>query len=739
MKVIAIPFDRSEVDDLRSSGYDDDSIARHLKECVDGIVQEYKLMARLRDNPNVVHCDDLKTIPDRNGIGWQIWIKMELLRPLIKHIGEVSEEPQVIRLGVDLCRALEECWDRKVIHRDIKPQNIFISESGRFKLGDFGIARTMENHTTLATAKIGTLSFMAPEVYNNKPYGPSADQYSLGMVLYWLLNDRRGPFLPQGRQIPSASMEQEARERRFRGDELPPPAHGSAALKRIVLKACAFDPKDRYENPRQMLQALQALSSAGGKDSQEEEIQTADGTDQEQESVNSSGAVEVVSGDGEKKKPRWILPAVLALALIVTLAVCYFTIHFETTATCTEPSVCTLCGKELAPASGHQWSEASCVSTPYCLICGVSGGEPLGHDYAPATCEQPQTCVRCGDTVGEPLQHEMAAATCTEPKHCILCGAASGEALGHEWEKATFRLAKTCKVCGATEGEPLSSAGISVEDEILRIRKIYNEIMENREESYHRATLRQGVDAYYDEDNRVRCIVVYRGTDGISGYGSQYSRSYFYAEDGELVFAFYEGALSHRFYFYDGMLMRWRRTDNATKTSEDFDFDFTDEFVWWEEQVLTETAAFSSSSLPLSLCRAVEDSNQVGSTSDVAVGSWVDSFGNTHSSAIRFWVSGKSGWASTEYVTYRADRMYNRLTGSVSLGTESDSGATVWIRIYLDGVLGYESPTVGANTEQIFFELDTTGVRDIRIECETDLAGFAYGIVDAVLYQDGEV
>ncbi len=110
---------------------------------------------------------------------------------------------------------------------------------------------------------------MAPEVYGNQPYGSKADQYSLGLVLYWLLNERRLPFVSLPPAVPKVSEEREARERRFQGEPLPPPAYGSRELQRIVLKACAFDPQDRYETAEEMLRDLESL---GGRTANEPDL-----------------------------------------------------------------------------------------------------------------------------------------------------------------------------------------------------------------------------------------------------------------------------------------------------------------------------------------------------------------------------------------------------------------------------------------------------------------------------------
>lgn len=257
LKVISIPNNSDEIEDFRVQGYDDPSITQHFKGYLQDIVHEYSLMAKMKGHTNVVYCDDVRYVQHDDGIGWDIFIKMELLNPLMKNLHFAATEEQIIQLGIDICNALVLCKERNIIHRDIKPQNIFVSDDGNFKLGDFGIAKTVER--TTGGTKVGTYKYMAPEVYNNQPYNLASDIYSLGLVLYWLLNEKRTPFLLMPPQIPTPSMEDEARLRRFRGDEIPAPAHGSEELKRIVLKACAFDMKDRYATAAEMLSDLKKV------------------------------------------------------------------------------------------------------------------------------------------------------------------------------------------------------------------------------------------------------------------------------------------------------------------------------------------------------------------------------------------------------------------------------------------------------------------------------------------------
>ena len=260
LKVISIPQNEGDVEELYSNGYDDASITAHFKSYLADIVNEYSLMSEIKGHTNVVYCDDIRYIQHDDGFGWDIFIKMELLTSLIRVRDSGPIKGTVRKLASDICSALVLCREKNIVHRDIKPQNIFVSEHGDYKLGDFGIAKTVEK--TTGGTKIGTYGYMAPEVYNNQPYGAAADIYSLGLVMYWMLNEHRLPFLPMPPKVPTSAENEQARLRRFRGEAIPAPKNGSEELKRIVLKACAYDPKERYHTAGEMLAELNKLSGS---------------------------------------------------------------------------------------------------------------------------------------------------------------------------------------------------------------------------------------------------------------------------------------------------------------------------------------------------------------------------------------------------------------------------------------------------------------------------------------------
>ena len=254
LKVITIPENSNEIDELRSLGFDENGLSQRYINSLINIGKEYATLAKLKSFANVVHCEDIKYGHNENGIGWDIYIRMELLTPIISCIDMFNEENNIIKLGIDLCSALIACKNRNIIHRDVKPHNIFVAEDGTFKLGDFGIAETGEN--AIGGVRIGACNYMAPEVYLDKPYGSAADQYSMGIVLYWLLNEKRLPFLDDNGTALTTAYIEESRLRRFSGEQLPPPAKGSDALKKVVLKACEFLPENRFSSAEEMKAAL---------------------------------------------------------------------------------------------------------------------------------------------------------------------------------------------------------------------------------------------------------------------------------------------------------------------------------------------------------------------------------------------------------------------------------------------------------------------------------------------------
>ncbi|MBQ2696836.1 MAG: serine/threonine protein kinase [Clostridia bacterium] len=224
-------------------------------------LNEIKILRDLSSCPNIVHYHDStqRQIFDSNNelAEIDILIKMEKLRPLSE--SDKLSETEVIRLAKDMCSALIHASEHGIIHRDIKPQNIFVDHEGTYKLGDFGIAKIVSDLSSGYTMNIGTLAYTAPEIHNNTTgrYDISADIYSLGMVLYVFLNNGCMPFVSVSPTL------NDAISKRLSGVAFPSPANGSKNLKSIVMRACANDVARRYKTPAEMLEDLELLSTGG--------------------------------------------------------------------------------------------------------------------------------------------------------------------------------------------------------------------------------------------------------------------------------------------------------------------------------------------------------------------------------------------------------------------------------------------------------------------------------------------
>ncbi|XP_040412526.1 serine/threonine-protein kinase Nek1 isoform X4 [Cygnus olor] len=108
----------------------------------------------------------------------------DLFKKINAQKGILFSEDQILDWFVQICLALKHIHDRKILHRDIKSQNIFLTKDGTIQLGDFGIARVLNSTVELARTCIGTPYYLSPEICQNRPYNNKSDIWALGCVLY---------------------------------------------------------------------------------------------------------------------------------------------------------------------------------------------------------------------------------------------------------------------------------------------------------------------------------------------------------------------------------------------------------------------------------------------------------------------------------------------------------------------------------------------------------------------------
>ena len=261
VKIIHVPKDESEIGILSREFGSTEYVSKYFSDMVSDLVDEIQTLMSLKGCENIVQIEDYHVEKSKTiECGWDLYIRMEFLQCLSDYLQvNTIDEGMTIRMGIDLCKALEECEKVSIIHRDIKPDNILIAENGQFKLTDFGVAKKLTNSSSLTFSRKGTFSFMAPEVFHGRPYNQTADIYSLGLVLFRMLNRNRDPFISLDKQIIHYRDREEAMRKRMSGAVFPDPVQASPAMGRIIRKACAFLAKDRYQSAGQMRKALEDL------------------------------------------------------------------------------------------------------------------------------------------------------------------------------------------------------------------------------------------------------------------------------------------------------------------------------------------------------------------------------------------------------------------------------------------------------------------------------------------------
>ena len=221
------------------------------------VQREIAALERLRNCETVVTLYDTAWYPLREAgqaAGWDVLLRMERLTCVAELLreGEVLPVAEVYRLARDIAAALAAAHRLELLHRDVKPANLYRTQDGRYQLGDFGVAR--RSRCGLLETMTGTPAFMAPEVARGEAYDSRADLYALGLVLYQLLNDGQLPL--EHPDLPQVARE-EAVRRRWNGTRLPPPVRGDRHIKQVVRRCCAPNPDRRFPTAEAVVRALE--------------------------------------------------------------------------------------------------------------------------------------------------------------------------------------------------------------------------------------------------------------------------------------------------------------------------------------------------------------------------------------------------------------------------------------------------------------------------------------------------
>ena len=228
-----------------------------VKEMKNDILSSIKYI-RLKDNGKYfVRYEDCAFVPSDDFTSLSVSVRMEKLLSLSSVLErQTLSQDEVLRLAVNVCRCLEKCREMDYVYTNLKPNNIFITNTG-CKLGDFGTFGLYEPKK-INVAMRKSQDYMAPEMIKFGEINSTSDTYALGLIMYSLLNGNKLPFIPRYEDQIGINDANLAIEKRCANYVFTDPDNASPEVRDIIFKACASAVGNRYESPTQMKNDLLA-------------------------------------------------------------------------------------------------------------------------------------------------------------------------------------------------------------------------------------------------------------------------------------------------------------------------------------------------------------------------------------------------------------------------------------------------------------------------------------------------
>ena len=272
--------------------------------------------------------DDFKTLT--------LKIRMEWLMSLSEITAQTAlSEDEILRLAINVCNCLEQCRKMNYVYANLKPNNIFITPK-RCKLGDFGNFGYYEP-SNMNVSMRKTQEYMAPEMIKFGEINYTSDTYSLGLIMYSLLNNNRLPFIPKYEKTVGINDINTAIEKRCNNYIFPDPDNGSLAIRKIITKACSSSPSARYQSPSEMKEDLLFVlhkqeELSGAYSETEKETRREENSGQAEKNIPSVEGIKTYEYDDskkakitlDKKKKILLIAIAVVFAVLVGLIVATF-------------------------------------------------------------------------------------------------------------------------------------------------------------------------------------------------------------------------------------------------------------------------------------------------------------------------------------------------------------------------------------------------------------------------------
>jgi eukaryotic-like serine/threonine-protein kinase len=226
----------------------------------DDLLQEPRVLAAL-DHENII---GILTAERLEGVFFIVmeYVKGESLEAVLDREKSL-DLVRALGYAVQIIRGVEHAQEASILHRDLRPANVMISESGLVKVGDFGISRFLEK--SHATTVIGSPPYMAPEQFQGRAVLAS-DIYSVGVILYQMLTGALPYFSTNPAQIEKLIAQGRCTPPRSRNPQIP------REISDIIMKALSPEVADRYQRASEVLEDLATAADIDHKASAMDDI-----------------------------------------------------------------------------------------------------------------------------------------------------------------------------------------------------------------------------------------------------------------------------------------------------------------------------------------------------------------------------------------------------------------------------------------------------------------------------------
>lgn len=248
VKIIHIPASQTQLDALLLTGaYPDEQSARsYFKELAEDVEKEVNILRDLSALEGFLPYEGWQTVAMDDAVGYKVYLLGTYKRTLEKQfIREPLTHLNAVNLGLDLCASLAICRRAGYLYVDLKPGNIYVTADKEFRIGDLGFVR-LDSLLYASLPDKYRSAYTAPELADAfSSLNTTVDIYAVGLILYQVFNNGVLPELTDS-------------------GTFPPPEYADYEMSEIILKACAKDPSDRWQDPVEMGQALVSYMQRNG-------------------------------------------------------------------------------------------------------------------------------------------------------------------------------------------------------------------------------------------------------------------------------------------------------------------------------------------------------------------------------------------------------------------------------------------------------------------------------------------